>query len=91
MFTICCAASDNNINNKIFFVKMEEVENRVEEPGFSIKIVSEDESALARTATKLFGDENFSECLEHLQKLRLKRPEDPRVTANLAVCKYYIE
>lgn len=56
---------------------------------YSIQSVSDEEASLGTKATRLFMNEEFAECLEVLQELAVKRPNDPRVLSNLAVCRYF--
>ena len=51
--------------------------------------VTDEEATLGRNALKCFQDEKFNECSEILKSLSQKRPDDPRVLSNLAVCKFY--
>ena len=51
--------------------------------------VTEEEATLGRNALKFYQEEKYSECLEILRTLSQKRPDDPRVLSNLAVCKFY--
>ena len=56
---------------------------------FSLQSVTEEEANLGRDATKLFINEEYHSCLSVLINLAQKRPSDPRVLTNLAVCKYH--
>lgn len=51
--------------------------------------VTDEEATLGRNALKCFQDEKFNECSEILKSLSQRRPDDPRVLSNLAVCKFY--
>ena len=62
-------------------------ESKMEEIG--IQQVSEEEAGLGRNALRLFQEDKFEECLMILVDLADRRPEDPRVLANLAVCKFF--
>ena len=51
--------------------------------------MTDEEATLGRNALKHFQDEKFNECSEILKNLSQRRPDDPRVLSNLAVCKFY--
>lgn len=74
---------------ELMTAEVESGESPRSEDLFSIQSVSDDEASLGTNATRLFMNEEFHECLEILQELAVKRPSDPRVLSNLAVCRYF--
>lgn len=69
-------------------VELEPQESPRSEDTFSPQSVSEEEASMGTNATRLFMNEKYQDCLAILQELALKRPNDPRVMTNLAVCQY---
>lgn len=46
-------------------------------------------SVMAFDASQLFSSQNFSECIDVLERLLHKKPDDPKVLHNIAVAQYY--
>ena len=54
----------------------------------AVPIVTEEEASLGRQATKAFFAEDYESCQNTLLQIQEKRPDDPRVLLNLAICEY---
>ena len=57
----------------------------------ALPIVTEEEASLGRQATKAFFSDDYESCHSILLQILEKRPDDPRVMLNLAVCEYYFD
>ncbi len=57
----------------------------------AVPIVTEEEASLGRQATKAFFSDDYESCHSTLLQILDKRPDDPRVMLNLAVCEYYLD
>ena len=67
----------------------ESIESQKMEDTFTLQPVTEEEALLGRNATRHFMNEEYHDCLCILQDLAQRRPFDPRVLTNLAVCQYF--